>query len=96
MTIILILLAEVKRGDRWFCSRRSSIQNNAIPAIIGSRLVQEICRFFKRKNVEDIYLRYVLGNKEGEKFWEKLGFKPILVTAHSRIDIVEKRSQTAS
>jgi len=63
---------------------------------IGSRLVQEICRFFRRKNVKDIYLRYVLGNKEGEKFWEKLGFKPILVTAHSQIDIVEKRSQTAS
>ena len=58
---------------------------------IGSRLIQEVYRFFRTKNVKDVYLRYVLGNKEGEKFWEKLGFKPILVTAHSQVDMVEKR-----
>ncbi|RJS94532.1 GNAT family N-acetyltransferase [Candidatus Bathyarchaeota archaeon] len=96
MTIILILLAEVKGEIVGFAHAEVQYRTTHIPAIIGSRLVQEICRFFRRKNVEDIYLRYVLGNKEGEKFWEKLGFKPILVTAHSRIDIVEKRSQTAS
>ena len=113
MTIILILLAEVKGEIVGFAHAEVQYRTMHIPAIIGSianifvykkfrrqgigsRLVQEICRFFRRKNVEDIYLRYVLGNKEGEKFWEKLGFKPILVTAHSRIDIVEKRSQTAS
>ena len=61
---------------------------------VGRRLVKEICRFFKSKNVKDIYLRYVLGNKEGEKLWENLGFKPILVTAHSLIDTIEKRTST--
>jgi len=58
---------------------------------IGSRLIQEICGFFRSKKVEDVYVRYALGNMEGERFWEKLGFEPILVTAHSRIDTIEKR-----
>lgn len=56
---------------------------------IGSRLIQEIYKFFRTKNVEDVYLRYVLCNIEGEKFWEKLGFKPILTTAHTGLDIIE-------
>jgi len=63
---------------------------------IGRRLVQEVCKFFRSKNVEDIYLRYVLGNKEGEEFWKTLGFEPILVTAHSRIDSIEKRISSLS
>ena len=63
---------------------------------IGSRLIHEICSFFSSKNVEDVYIRYVLGNVEGERFWENLGFKPILVTAHSRIDTIEKRTTSSS
>jgi GNAT superfamily N-acetyltransferase len=58
---------------------------------IGTRLIQEICQFFRTKSVEDVYLRYVLGNREGERFWEKLGFQPILVTTHSAIDAIETR-----
>ena len=56
---------------------------------IGNQLVTEACKFFKSKNAEELYLRYVLGNREGERFWKKLGFKPILVTAGSNINIVE-------
>lgn len=58
---------------------------------IGSRLVQEVCRFFRSRNVQEVYLRYVLGNKEAEKFWARLGFKPILVTANTQIDTIEER-----
>ncbi len=53
---------------------------------IGSRLINEIYKFFRTKKVEDVYLRYVVGNREGVKFWETLGFEPILVTAHSEMD----------
>ena len=56
---------------------------------IGKRLVREACQFFKSKNAENLYLRYVLGNSEGENFWKKLGFKPILVTAGTNINTVE-------
>ncbi len=60
---------------------------------IGRKLVYEICKFFKANKVEKIYLRYVLGNIEGEKFWKDLGFKKILVTAGTDINKVEKNLQ---
>jgi ribosomal protein S18 acetylase RimI-like enzyme len=47
---------------------------------IGSRMIREACEFFSSKKAEHIYVRYVLGNEEGEGFWEHLGFKQILVT----------------
>jgi len=58
---------------------------------IGSRLVREACRFFSAKKAEHIYVRYVLGNTEGEGFWESLGFKPILLTAGTIASAIENR-----
>lgn len=58
---------------------------------VGRSLIQDICRFFRSKQVEKIYLRYVLGNIEGEKFWQDLGFESILVTAGADINTVEKK-----
>lgn len=48
---------------------------------IGSRLIRKAYRFFSSKKAENIYVRYVMGNKEGEGFWKHLGFKTIIVTA---------------
>ena len=36
-------------------------------------------------------MRYVLGNNEGEGFWEYFGFKPILVTAGTLASKIEDR-----
>jgi len=47
---------------------------------LGSTLVKELCRFFRNENIDEVTLRYVLGNIEGERFWSSLGFKPVLVT----------------
>jgi len=58
---------------------------------IGSRLVRDACQFFKSKRVEDVYVRFVVGNREGEGFWKKLGFTPILVTAGTNLTTVEDR-----
>lgn len=58
---------------------------------IGSRLIGKACRFFSLKKAEHIYVRYVLGNKEGAGFWEHLGFKPILVTAGTLTSKIEDR-----
>ena len=49
---------------------------------IGRRLVGELCRFFASKNVEEVTLNYIIGNKEGEGFWKTLGFKPIRIGAN--------------
>ena len=49
---------------------------------IGRRLVGELCRFFASKNVEEVTLNYIIGNKEGEGFWKTLGFKPARIGAN--------------
>lgn len=60
---------------------------------VGSRLVGELCRFFSSENVEDVTLRYALGNREAERFWSGLGFEPIMVTANIHLEELEKRLQ---
>jgi ribosomal protein S18 acetylase RimI-like enzyme len=48
---------------------------------VGRRLMKELCKFFKANNVEDLTVRYIIGNKEAEGFWRKLGFEPIITTS---------------
>jgi GNAT superfamily N-acetyltransferase len=48
---------------------------------VGRRLVKELCRFFNSNNVEDLTVRYIVGNEEAEGFWRKLGFEPIIATS---------------
>ncbi|MCL7452358.1 MAG: GNAT family N-acetyltransferase [Anaerolineae bacterium] len=48
---------------------------------IGQRLVSELCGFFARQGVDDLSLRYVVGNAEAAAFWTALGFEPRIVTA---------------
>jgi GNAT superfamily N-acetyltransferase len=48
---------------------------------VGRRLVQELCKFFNLNKVEDLTVRYIIGNKEAEGFWRKLGFEPIITTS---------------
>jgi ribosomal protein S18 acetylase RimI-like enzyme len=48
---------------------------------VGRRLVKELCKFFKSNKVEDLTVRYIIGNKEAERFWRKLGFESIITTS---------------
>ena len=56
---------------------------------VGSRLVALLCRFFASEGVEDITLRYVVGNEEADGFWSALGFTPRIITAGARRDALE-------
>jgi GNAT superfamily N-acetyltransferase len=58
---------------------------------VGSRLVAEICHFFAEQGVDDISLRYVVGNEAAAGFWTALGFSPRIVTAGVTRQVVEKR-----
>jgi ribosomal protein S18 acetylase RimI-like enzyme len=58
---------------------------------VGSRLVEELCRFFRSENVEDVTLRYALGNREAERFWRGLGFEPIMQTVNIHLEELEER-----
>jgi GNAT superfamily N-acetyltransferase len=48
---------------------------------VGSQLVAALCGYFQDQGIEDLTLRYVIGNTEAEKFWNKLGFQPRIVIA---------------
>lgn len=47
---------------------------------VGSRLVAELCGYFAYQGVDDISLRYVIGNRQADAFWNALGFTPRIVT----------------
>ena len=48
---------------------------------IGKNLVRKICSHFEEKGVDEVNLRYVIGNKEAESFWLSLGLRPVIRTA---------------
>jgi ribosomal protein S18 acetylase RimI-like enzyme len=48
---------------------------------VGKRLIKELCEFFNSEKVGHLTLRYIIGNKEAEQFWRKLGFEPMITTA---------------
>jgi len=48
---------------------------------VGRRLVKELCKFFSSNKAEDLTVRYIIGNKEAEGFWRKLGFEPLITTS---------------
>jgi len=48
---------------------------------VGRRLMKELCSFFDANKVEDLTVRYIIGNKEAEGFWRKLGFEPMIMTS---------------
>ena len=48
---------------------------------VGTLLVKQICELFEKENVEYVTLRYVIGNRDAEVFWRKLGFNPVITTA---------------
>lgn len=58
---------------------------------VGTRLVAGLCRFFAEQGVEDLTLRYAMGNDEAAAFWQSLGFAPRIVVAGASRQAVEAR-----
>ena len=58
---------------------------------VGSRLVAALCCFFAAEEIEDISLRYVVGNEEAAGFWSALGFSPRIITAGAALQTIEAR-----
>ena len=54
-------------------------------------LVSGLLEAFKAGAIDDLHLRYAVGNAEAEAVWRRLGFAPVLVTAVARRDEVEAR-----
>ncbi len=50
---------------------------------VGSLLVKELVKMLNSEKIEDLTVRYIVGNREAEGFWTKLGFKPIITTSNA-------------
>ena len=47
--------------------------------------MKELCKFFNSSKAENLTVRYILGNKEAESFWIKLGFESIIITGSTHL-----------
>lgn len=63
---------------------------------LASRIVSRLLEFFRERRIEFLALNYVLGNGSGERFWKKLGFEHVLVTATADRAEVERSMAIAS
>ncbi len=58
---------------------------------IGSHLVEKLCQFFIKEKVEQVTLRFIIGNIEAQRFWSKLNFEPIITAVSIRPEELKKR-----
>ena len=84
--VIGAIFGRIVVNNRYTPSRAGQIDQAFVRADhrrsgVGSRLVALLCRFFASEGVEDITLRYVVGNEEADAFWTALGFTPRIVIA---------------
>ena len=92
--VVGVIFGRIVANNRYAPSRAGQIDQAFVHADhrragLGSRLVALLCRFFASEGVEDITLRYVVGNEEADAFWSALGFSPRIITAGSGRDALE-------
>jgi len=63
---------------------------------IATRLVKEILDYFEENKAEEVTLAYVKGNVEAEGFWEKLGFKPVLINSNVQFTELKDSLQSST
>jgi GNAT superfamily N-acetyltransferase len=97
--VIGVTFGRIIVNNRYTPSRAGQIDQAFVRADhrrggVGSRLAAGLCQFFSGAGVEDISLRYVMGNDEAAGFWSALGFAPRIVTAGAGRRAVEQRLET--
>jgi ribosomal protein S18 acetylase RimI-like enzyme len=60
---------------------------------IGTTLVRELAKTFRAQGVEEVNLRYIVGNREATRFWTSLGLTPVITIANTPLEELEKRAQ---
>jgi GNAT superfamily N-acetyltransferase len=97
--VIGVIFGRIIVNNRYTPSRAGQIDQAFVRADhrragVGSRLVAGLCHFFADRGIEDVSLRYVMGNEEAASFWSALGFAPRIVTTGARRRAVEERLET--
>ena len=94
--VVGVINGRVVRNTRYLPSQAGTIDQAFVRADhrrcgVGSALVAAICSFFSDQGVEDLSLRYVVGNQEAAAFWTALGFEPRIMIAGASRDQVKAR-----
>jgi GNAT superfamily N-acetyltransferase len=84
--VVGVINGRLIRSNRYQPSQTGTIDQAFVRADhrrqgVGAALVAAICRFFAAQEVNDLSLRYVVGNEEAAAFWTALGFGPRIITA---------------
>lgn len=68
--------------------RRDGLVDNAYVAPpwrrrgVGTRLGRMMLAWFAEQEVEEVRIHYQVSNRDGIRFWERLGFRPWTLQAH--------------
>ncbi|MFN2226139.1 MAG: GNAT family N-acetyltransferase [Anaerolineae bacterium] len=94
--VVGVVNGRVVTNNRYVPARAGSIDQAFVRADhrrggVGAALVATLCRFFASEGVDELSLRYVVGNEEADSFWTALGFRPRIVTAGAARARVEER-----
>jgi GNAT superfamily N-acetyltransferase len=94
--VVGILSGRLVRNTRYVPPQAGTIDQAFVRADhrrygVGTALVAAICRSFSGQGVDDLSLRYVVGNEEAAAFWAALGFRPRIVTVGASRGQVEAR-----
>lgn len=92
--IVGVIFGRIITNHRYTPSRAGQVDQAFVRADhrragLGRKLVRQLCRFFAAEEVEDISLRYVVGNAEAATFWSAIGFSPRIMTCGATRELVE-------
>lgn len=60
----------------------------------ATALVTTLLHRFRENGATEVNLRYIIGNPEGEKFWNNLGLTPIIITANTPLHEMQRKLNT--
>ena len=94
--IIGFAYASIQESERYSPKRVGKIEKIFVSKEwreqgIGIQLLNTLYRFFKSKDIKEITLRYAKKNKEGQNFWKKVGFQPLIITANTNLKDLNRK-----
>jgi ribosomal protein S18 acetylase RimI-like enzyme len=92
--IIGAIFGRIVANNRYIPNRAGQVEQAFVREAhrrggVGTRLVAELCHFFSEQDIEDISLRYIVGNREAAGFWASLGFSPRIITSGARLKTIK-------
>jgi GNAT superfamily N-acetyltransferase len=94
--IVGVIFGRIVMSKRYSPSRTGVVDQVYVAphhrrAAVGARLVAELCHGFEEQGIDDLSLRFVVGNEEAARFWESLGFAPRILTVGATRKTVQQR-----